>query len=40
MLSVLQQGGTGFAASGVELYAKEARPVMQVWHKVWSKVCI
>uniref|UniRef100_A0A3Q3BDM5 Nitric oxide synthase-interacting protein n=1 Tax=Kryptolebias marmoratus TaxID=37003 RepID=A0A3Q3BDM5_KRYMA len=25
----LQRGGTGFAASGVELKAKEARPVMQ-----------
>ncbi|XP_071357564.1 nitric oxide synthase-interacting protein isoform X2 [Trachinotus anak] len=26
----LQRGGTGFAASGVDLSAKEARPVMQV----------
>ncbi|XP_076000192.1 nitric oxide synthase-interacting protein [Genypterus blacodes] len=26
----LQRGGTGFAASGVDLHAKEARPVMQV----------
>ncbi|XP_061829783.1 nitric oxide synthase-interacting protein [Nerophis lumbriciformis] len=26
----LQRGGTGFAASGVDLKAKEARPVMQV----------
>uniref|UniRef100_A0A4W6E1D6 Nitric oxide synthase-interacting protein n=1 Tax=Lates calcarifer TaxID=8187 RepID=A0A4W6E1D6_LATCA len=26
----LQRGGTGFAASGVDLRAKEARPVMQV----------
>ncbi|XP_061702404.1 nitric oxide synthase-interacting protein isoform X2 [Syngnathoides biaculeatus] len=26
----LQRGGTGFAAAGVELKAKEARPVMQV----------
>ncbi|XP_026209417.1 nitric oxide synthase-interacting protein [Anabas testudineus] len=26
----LQRGGTGFSASGVELRAKEARPVMQV----------
>nr|XP_020464022.1 nitric oxide synthase-interacting protein [Monopterus albus]XP_020464023.1 nitric oxide synthase-interacting protein [Monopterus albus]XP_020464024.1 nitric oxide synthase-interacting protein [Monopterus albus] len=26
----LQRGGTGFAASGVDLNAKEARPVMQV----------
>ncbi|KAI4872621.1 hypothetical protein NFI96_024585 [Prochilodus magdalenae] len=26
---VLQRGGTGFAASGVDLCAKEARPVMQ-----------
>ncbi|XP_026180587.1 nitric oxide synthase-interacting protein [Mastacembelus armatus] len=26
----LQRGGTGFAASGVDLCAKEARPVMQV----------
>lgn len=29
--SCLHQGGTGFAACGVELKAKEARPVMQVW---------
>lgn len=27
---VLQRGGTGFAGSGVELKAKESRPVMQV----------
>ncbi|KAG8006655.1 Nitric oxide synthase-interacting protein [Nibea albiflora] len=26
----LQRGGTGYAASGVDLHAKEARPVMQV----------
>ncbi|XP_056143300.1 nitric oxide synthase-interacting protein [Lampris incognitus] len=26
----LQRGGTGFSGSGVELHAKEARPVMQV----------
>lgn len=26
----LQRGGTGFAGSGVDLRAKEARPVMQV----------
>lgn len=31
LFSVLRQGGTGFAASGVDLNAKEARPVMQVW---------
>lgn len=30
LFSVLRQGGTGFAASGVDLNAKEARPVMQV----------
>ncbi|XP_068612788.1 nitric oxide synthase-interacting protein-like [Brachionichthys hirsutus] len=27
---LMQRGGTGFAASGVDLHAKEARPVMQV----------
>ncbi|KAF3699515.1 Nitric oxide synthase-interacting protein E3 ubiquitin-protein ligase NOSIP [Channa argus] len=27
---LLQRGGTGFSASGIELRAKEARPVMQV----------
>ena len=29
--SFLTQGGTGFAGSGVQLKAKEARPVMQAW---------
>lgn len=36
---VFRQGGTGFAASGVDLRAKEARPVMQVWDGVGSEDC-
>ena len=36
---VFWQGGTGFAASGVDLRAKEARPVMQVWVDVGSEDC-
>lgn len=28
---IFLQGGTGFASCGVELHARESRPVMQVW---------
>lgn len=37
--NVFWQGGTGFAASGVDLRAKEARPVMQVWDDGGSEDC-
>lgn len=30
LCSVSLQGGTGFASCGVELHARESRPVMQV----------
>lgn len=31
LFTVFLQGGTGFASCGVELHARESRPVMQVW---------
>lgn len=30
LCTVFLQGGTGFASCGVELHARESRPVMQV----------